>query len=406
MGKLALEGIRVADFSWVLAGPYAAKMLADQGAQVIKIETSTKLDGVRAYGPWRDKLATPPDGSGFFDIHNRNKLSITLNLNTPRGQEIAKRLIKISDVAIENFSVRGMQKFGLPYPVLAEINPRLVMISMQGMGHTGPQREYLSFGNTLQPLMGLTHLTGYPDGQPVGTGVSYPDFVAAVHSCFAILSALRYREITGKGQWIDMSQYETSVALLGPAILDYTANGRVQERQGNRLEYAAPHNVYQCKGDNRWAVIAAYDDEEWKSICNVIGNAALAADSKFATLAARQQNIEELDNIIAKWTVNLTPEEVMERMQKAGVPSGVVQNVGDMQTRDPHMKARGFYEEAEHPIAGLQTLEGIPFKLSETPGSIRKAAPCLGEDTEMVLKEIIGLTDAEMDEALIEGALT
>ncbi|MBI2304521.1 MAG: CoA transferase [Chloroflexi bacterium] len=406
MGSLPLEGLRVADFSWVLAGPFAAKMLADQGAQVIKIETHYKLDGIRNYGPWRERVPTPPDGSGFFDIHNRNKLAITLNLNTPLGVDICKRLIKISDVAIENYSVRAMKKFGLEYPVLREVNPGLIMVSMAGMGQTGPHREYLSFGPTLQPLIGLTHLTGFPNGEPVGIGNSYPDFVAALHATFAILAALEYRARTGEGQYIDLSQYETGVSVLGSMILDYTANGRAQGRIGNRHPTAAPHGCYRCQGKERWCVIAVFTDEEWRSFGEVLESPPWTQETRFATTQSRVAHADELDGLVEAWTINYTPEEVMGRLQAAGVPAGVVQNTEDLMTRDPQMKERGFYQAVEHLVAGETVLEGVPFRFSGGTGGLRTAAPIMGQHNDYVFRDILGLTPQEMEAGLAQGAFS
>ena len=403
MSKLPLEGIRVIDFSWVLAGPFATRMLGDMGAQVIKIESKRKIDGLRAYGPWRGEPTEPEIGCGLFDLYNRNKLSIALDLTTPGGLEICKRLIGIGDIVVENYSVRGMKKFGLEYPVLQEINPGIIMISMAGMGQTGPYREYISFGPTLQALSGMSVLVGSPDGEPVGIGNSYPDHTAAVHAGIAVLAALEHRENTGKGQHIDLSQYESVVGLLGPQVMDYVANGRVPQRMGNRLPSASPHGCYRCKGDDRWCVISVFTDAEWQSLCDVMGTPGLSKEPKFATVQGRVNNNDELDRLVEAWTVQHPPEEVMERLQKAGVAAGMVQNIEDLMLRDPQIKARGFYQEVEHPVTGISALEGLPFQFSELSWSMRRPAPMLGEHTQQVLTEILNMPEEEIERFALEG---
>ncbi|MBI2165699.1 MAG: CoA transferase [Chloroflexi bacterium] len=403
MSKLPLEDIRVIDFSWVLAGPFATRMLADMGAQVIKIESRRKIDGLRAYGPWRGEPTPPELGCGLFDLYNRNKLSIALDLTTPGGLEICKRLIAIGDIVVENYSVRGMEKFGLQYPVLQKINPRIVMISMAGLGQTGPYREYISFGPTLQALSGMSVLVGFPDRDPVGIGNSYPDHTAAVHAVIAVLAALDSRERTGKGQHIDLSQYESVTGLLGPQIMDYVANGRVPQRMGNRLPSASPHGCYRCQGDDRWCVISVFNDAEWQSLCKVMDKPALARDPKFATVQGRVSNSDELDRLVESWTVKYPPEEVMERLQKAGVAAGVVQNIEDLMVRDPQIKARGYYQEVEHPVTGVSALEGLPFQFSNLSWSMRSAAPILGEHTHQVLAEILKMPEEEIERFAQEG---
>jgi benzylsuccinate CoA-transferase BbsF subunit len=405
MSKLPLEGLRVADLTWVLAGPLATRILADFGAQVIKIESHVKMDGLRFYGPWRDGERMPPEiGCGFYDLYNRNKLDICLNLTNPKGVEIFKRLIKISDVVVENFSARGMKKFGLEYPVLREINPQLIMISMAGMGHTGPYRDYISFGPVLQAMSGLSMLAGFPNSEPVGIGNSYPDHTAAIHATFAIMIALEYRRKTGKGQYIDLSQLETAAVFLGTQILDYVANSRVAVRDGNRHPYASPHGCYRCQGNDRWCAIAVFGEEEWQRFCEVIDNPPWCQDPKFATTLDRVRNANELDKLIETWTIHHSPEEVMKKLQNVGIAAGVVQNIEDLMVYDLHLQSRGFYEEIDMPLRGKAAWEGMQFKLSETPGSVRVPAPFLGQDQDYVQKEILGMSIEEIEQCESEGA--
>lgn len=405
MAELPLAGLRVTDLTWVLAGPLLTRILADFGAQVIKIESRAKMDGLRFYGPWQNNKKMPPElGCGFYDLYNRNKLDLTLNLKNPKGVDIFKRLVKKSDVLAENFSARGMKKFGLEYPILKEINPQLIMISMAGMGHTGVYKDYISFGPVLQALSGFSLLTGFPSKEPVGIGNSYPDHTAATHGAFAVLSALEYRRRTGKGQYIDLSQHETAVVFLGTQIMNYAANKEIAQRQGNRHPYAAPHGCYRCKGEDRWCVIAVFNNAEWHRLCDVIGIKDLRKDDRYASLENRMRNADQIDVIIEKWTINYFAEEVMQKMQKAGIACGVVQNIEDLMKNDPHLRNRRFYEDIEMPLGGKAAWEGMQFKLSKTPGSIRSAAPILGQDNDYVLKEILEMTPEEIEKYAEEGA--
>lgn len=403
VSKLSLEGLRVIDLSWVQAGPFATKMLADMGAEVIKIETYHKVDGFRVSGPWKDKTPTPPNRSGDFDSKNANKLSMLLNLRVAAGVEIFKRLLKVSDVVIENFTAGTMDRFGLEYSVLRDVNPKIIVVSMAGFGQTGPYSNYVSFGPTLQSISGLSSITGFPGHDPLGLGIAYPDSIGGLFADLAILAGLRHRQ-SGKGQYIDLSQYEAAVSVLGHTVLEYTVNNRVPQPVGNRHPYASPYGCYRCKGDDRWCVIAVYTEEEWKAFCNVIGNPDWTKSSKFATLLGRKRSEGELDRLVEGWTIGHSAEEVMELMQGAGVAAGIVQNIEDLITRDPHMKARGFYQEIEHPPLGKVILEGIPFKLSLTPGSLRTPAPLLGQHTDYVLKRILGMPQEEIDRFAAEGA--
>lgn len=275
---------------------------------------------------------------------------------------------------------------------------------MAGMGHTGPYRDYISFGPVLQAMSGLSLLTGFPDSEPVGIGNSYPDHTAAVHATFAILAALEYRRMTGKGQYIDLSQHETAVVFLGSQILDYVANGRVACRSGNHHPYASPYGCYRCQGDDRWCVIAVFGQEQWQLFCNVLGNPQWSQAPEFATIGDRVKNADELDRLIETWTISHSAEEVMTKLQDAGIAAGVVQNIEDLMTYDPQLKARSFYEEIDMPLRGKAGWEGMQFKLSETPGSVRIPAPFLGQDNDYVLKEILGMSTAEIKQCESEGA--
>jgi crotonobetainyl-CoA:carnitine CoA-transferase CaiB-like acyl-CoA transferase len=396
MSKPALEGVRILDLSWNLAGPFGASKLADMGAEVIKIETSYKLDGLRTFGPWHDGIPTPPNRSGLFENRNRNKLSMTLDLRTPGGVEIFKRLVKISDAIIENYHALTMERFGLGYSVLSKVSDKIIMVSLPGFGQSGPYRDYTSFGPLLQAISGFTSLTGYTGQRPIGASTPVYDFTGGLFAALVILAGLEYRRRTGKGQYFDLSQFEIGVSLMGHLIGDYTANNRIPQLIGNRHPYASPHGCYRCKGEDRWCVIAVFSEEEWESFCDVIGNPHWTEYSRFATVLDRKRNEDELDKLVEEWTINHQAEEVMKLMQQAGVAAGTVQNIEDLVEYDVHMRDRDFYQETYIPPIGKVLIDGIPFRFSATPGSLRAPAPLLGEHTNYVLQEILKMSPEEI----------
>ena len=401
--RSALSGVRVADFTWVLAGPHATKVLADFGAQVIKVEDPTGRDLARRLPPFPTE-ERDPDQAGYYINLNRNKLSLTLDLRKPLGREVALKLVSISDVVIENFSAGVMERLGLGYEELVKVRPDVVMVRMAGLGQTGPMRSYVSYGPIIQALSGLTYHTGYRDRPPVGIGYSYSDFVAGIHAAFAVLVALHHRRRTGRGQYIDLSQLETSVSFLGPGLLDWTVNGRVPERAGNRLGYvdAAPHGVYPCAGEDRWCAIAVFTDGEWEAMVRVMGSPAWAREERWATAEGRARQADELDERVARWTRERPAEEVARRLQEAGVAASVVQNARDLIQGDEHLRERGFYVELEHPTVGRRLFEGTPIKMSDAPGGPRRPGPLLGQDTDYVLRQVLGLSDDEVTQLVVE----
>jgi crotonobetainyl-CoA:carnitine CoA-transferase CaiB-like acyl-CoA transferase len=379
----ALANLRVVDFTWVLAGPYATRILADYGAEVIKIQP---------VADWGDGNI-----SGYFNTWNRNKLSLSLNLNKPQGIKIIKRLIQLSDVVIENFSPRVMRNWGLDYATLVEIKPDLIMLSMSGLGQTGIWKDRIAFGATIHAFSGLTATTTFPGQPPMGLGYSYADHVAGLVATLSILEALEYRRRTGQGQYIDLSELEAVASLLGVAILDYTVNHRITSPVGNRPCYlaAAPHSIYRCRGEDRWCTLAVFNDTQWEAFCDVLGNPLWTKEERFATLSSRLDNLEELDRLVERWTLEHTPEEVMASLQQVGIACGVVQDASAL-SRDPQLKARGFFVEADHPIMGKTSFDGSPIKLSATPAQLSRAAPLLGQDNEYVLAELLGMSEEEV----------
>lgn len=402
--RLPLQGIRIADFTWWGVGPYVTRMLANHGAEVIRIESISRVDPIRGTIPFtQGKIGL--NVSGYFNNFNPSKLGMTLNVSHPKGVEIAKRLIAISDVVADNFTPHVMENWGLGYEELVKIKPDIIVLSMPLMGRVGPYKDFGAYGHQIESLAGLSSLTGFPDRPPVGSGIAWPDFTCnPYHATTALLAALHYRNRTGKGQFIELTQFESSVCVLETAILDYTVNKRVQTRHGNHLPNAAPHAVYRCQGDDRWCAIAVFSDEEWKAFCNVLGKPPWTKDERFFTLLARKKNEEELDRLVEAWTIERTAEEVMILMQGVGVAAGVVQTGEDLLTHDSHLRARGFYWVLDHPEAGRTTYDGVPFKLSATPAQLRRAH-LLGEHTDFVCKDILGMPEEEINQLIVDGVL-
>ena len=397
----ALEGLKVADFSWIIAGPLTGKFLGDCGAEVIRIESYTSPDNLRSISPMKDGIPGI-NRSATFARYNSSKYGISLNLRHPKGLEIAKRIVAWADVVLENFTPGAMERLGLGYEELKKVRPDIIMLSLPLLGHTGPLATHPGLGVQLSDLIGFGNITGWPDREPSSLPGAYTDFITPYFAISALMAALDYRRRTGKGQYIEVSQYEAGIHFLAPVILDWVVNGREPIRRGNRCNYAAPHGVYRCRGYERWCAIAVFTDEEWKGLCQVIGNPALAEEPRYATLIGRVENYQEIDQLIEEWTVNCSAEEVMARMQEAGVAAGVVLNGRDL-TENPQLSARGFYKELNHLEIGPHHYPSPPFKLSKTPGEPRTAAPCLGQHNEYVYQQILGMSDEEFVQLLNEG---
>jgi len=393
VNKKLLEGIRVIDFTWHLTGPLTTKHLSDLGAEVIIIE-SRKRPGWERGKP----------RSGSPDQYCTCKLSVTLNTRDPRGLDLVKRLIAHSDIVVENFAGGAMARMGLSYEVLKAIKPDIIMLSSSMQGQTGPYYNHPGSGHKLTALAGFSNILGWPDREP-GWIAAYTDFIAPRYNIIAIMAALEYRRRTGKGQYLDMSQYEAGIQFMSPLVLDYIVNQRVVTRMGNQCLYAAPHNAYRCQGEDRWCAIAVFTDEEWRNFCKVIGNPALANDPRFATLMARKENEAELDRLVTKWTMNRTAEEVMNLMQLGGVAAGVVETGEDLLDKDPQYRHRRTFKELEYPgIGKYRTHVGAHFLLSKYTCDL-KPAPLLGEHNEYALKGILGIPDDEFDKLVKEGVI-
>ena len=391
MVRALFEGVRILDFTWAYVGPVAVKYLADQGAEVIHVESSTRPDPIRAAPPFKDGIPGI-DRSAYPACFNNNKYSLALNLKHPRAKEIMGRLINWADIVAESFAPGAMARLGISYDNLVKIKPSIIMYSTSQQGQTGRHSKIAALGTQLVALSGFTQLTGWSDRGPTGPFGPYPDTIAPPIGAAAIAAALDYRRRTGRGIHIDLSQYEAAINFLAPVILDYTVNKRIQRAQGNHCPYAAPHGIFPCKGENRWCAIAVFTDEEWQALCEAMGNPQWVRRPEFATLLQRKKNEDQLEQQLARWTINYTAEEIMYKLQGVGVPAGVVEKAEDVQN-DPQLAHRHYFWQLGHREIGKHTYEGPPFRLSKTPAELNRAGPCLGQDTEYVCRNILGISE-------------
>ncbi len=400
---LPLEGVKVADFSWAITGPAITRTLADYGATVVKIESLVAPDVGRASSPYRDRIPGM-NRSAFFANHNRNKLSLTLNLKKAKGVEVARKLITWADIVVENYTPGTMKKWGLEYESLIETKPDLIMLSTSSQGQSGPDARLPGYGFQLVALTGYAYITGWPGRIPAQPHGAYTDFIVPPYGVLAVVAALDYRWRTGQGQYLDLSQLEASLQPLGAIVLDYEVNGRIMERQGNKDSSAVPHGAYPCQGEDRWIALAVTDDGEWRGLCQAMGQPLWAQEARFATSLERKKNEEELDAFIARWTSTLEAEEAMELLQKRDVPAGVVENPRDLR-EDTQLESRGHYWEFNHEVLGQHFCDAPAATLSETPAQPQRPFPMLGEHNTEVLTGFLGLSDEDISELVIEGVI-
>jgi len=396
------SGLTILAFCWAVVGPLTMKFFADHGATVIRVETSKRPCTMRTSAPYKDDVPNYNKG-GYFNYYNSNILSLSLNMDTPEAREIARRLAVECDVFMENYTPGVIEKWGLGYEELKKIRPDIIMLRQSGYGSWGPYANLPAFGMVLVPIAGLPNFIGWPGKEPLPVGVSaYTDCISPRFATAALIAALDYRKKTGKGQLLDLSQFETAIYFLAPAVLEYVSSGREPERIGNSSPYAAPHGVYPCKGDDRWCTIAVCSEEEWTSLCREIGRPEYAEDPRFDSLANRKNNEDELNKLIGEWTAGLTAEAVMEQLQAAGVPAGVVKNTADVYN-DPQLRKRNIYWPMEHSEMGVFTHQGQSFQLSKTPSKAYSPSPLLGEHTEYVCTKLLGMSDEEFIDLMQKG---
>ena len=414
-----LAGVRVADFCWMGVGACATRLLADFGAEVIRIEDRNRLDMPRRLPIYKGEARTygeedanpDPNKGGLFNNYNRNKLGVTINMRDPRGRALADRLIAASSVVTENFAPGVMERWGLVYERLNQLAPGVIYARMSGFGHSGPHAAYRSYGPIVQAVSGISHISGLPGQEPSGWGLSYMDNEAAFFNASALLTAIYHRNITGVGTEIDVSAVEAGINLLGPILLDVAVNGRSTRGPdyptGNRLEHpnAAPHGVFPCLGEYRWIAIAVFNDEEWRGLVAVTGEAGWTADSRFATQAGRFANQDVLDAHIADWTRGQDRHALMHALQARGVTAGAVQTTEDTIDHDPQIAGRGLFFELDHPVIGEAMFEGTPVQFSRTVQENWRSAPLLGEDNAHVFKTLLGLGEDEYEQYAAEGVI-
>ena len=404
MAEKALAGIRMLDLTRILAGPYCAMLFADLGAEVIKIEPPGG-EMIRENPPMVETGKGGPhdrDRSGYFLSLNRNKYGITLNLKHPQAIRIFKELVKISDVVLENYAPGVMKRLGIDYPVLKEINPRLVMCSISGFGQTGPNAGRMAFDIIAQAMGGLMSVTGLPDGPPVRCGTSIGDLNAATHAAFAILAALWYREKTGKGQYIDVSMQETMVSVMEGAVVRWTIGKELLTPIGSHNTNESPMAAYRCK--DGYIIICTVGNEHWARFCRAIGKPEWLSDPRYLNKGMRWARKYELQKEIEAITMQYTVKEVGEMMDRERVANSPIQNIRQV-VEDPHLAARGYFVEVEHPIIGKAKLPGVPFKFSETPGAVEFRSPLVGEHNELILGKYLGISKEEIARMKEEGVL-
>ena len=394
--KLPLQNIRVVDLTRAWAGPYATSLLADMGTEVIKIESDVYPDVFRSQGSELDSSSSHPhETSPWFHTINRNKLSLSLDLNKPEGRQAFKELVTISDIVVENFSTRVMPNLGLSYEELRQVRPDLIMISMPAFGASGPYKDLVGYGEPMELMAGLAMLTGYEgDSTPIRMGVAYSDCLASYHAVIAALWGLLQRNATGTGQYVDVSHFEGVVRAIGEAVLTYSMNGEQPSSRGNRSRWMAPHGCYPCAGKDKWLTIAVRSDSEWQALCQGMGHPMLSKDSRFATPAARKDHEREMDELISQWTRTMGHIEAMHYLQQSGIAAGAVLSPDEL-VKDPHLSGRGFFEEEDHPITGKHLIPGVSFKFSRTQGRVRTPAPLFAQHSEHVLRDLLGKSGAE-----------
>jgi benzylsuccinate CoA-transferase BbsF subunit len=398
---LPLEGVKVLDFGTAIVGPLTGRILCDCGATVIKVETATHPDVCRVSTPQKDNVSGINRG-GYFPPFNAGKMSMALNLTKPKGREIIHKLAPWADIVIETYTPRVMKNWGLDYAELSKVNPGLIMLSHCLQGQDGPRANMRGFGTQSAAMTGLFEVTGWEGQDPVGPFAAYPDWIAYHFTVTTLLAALEYRRRTGKGQYIDQAQVESTMHFLAQAFLDYSATGRIATRMGNHDLQMAPHGAFPCTGDDEWVAIAIQTDEEFQALCRVIRRPELARDARYATAKPRKANERDLEPLIEAWSRQQDSRGAMRILQEAGVPAGYVAKAQHL-FDDPQLVHRRGFVELEHPEIGRHHVHTLGFKLSDTELVPRGPAPLMGQHNDHILREILGLSDAEIEAYRKEG---
>ncbi len=403
-----LSGIRIVDLSWIIAGPLAGRLLADFGAEVVKVESRRRMDVGRGnrtplYGELPGDANSNPDAGGYFQDANAGKSSVTLNLQSDGGRELLLKLVVASDVVICNLAGDQLERWGIGYDVVRELNRGIIVVNIPTMESSGPRLAWRGFGDMFAGIAGLKSVSGHPGEAPVPWGHNYGDFASnPFHAAIAIMAALMHRDRTGEGQFIEVSQYESTVSLLGTTLLEHSLTGEAPQPKGNRDDVAAPHNFYHCEGDDSWCAIAVESDEQWAALVDFAGISALA-DDDFATVDGRRSNEEAIDALLDAWTVGWEPQPLAEALQQRGIPAGPYQTLGELVRDDPTLSDR-YYHRLPHPSGRDFLVHGSPIQARRNPADVR-LGPLIGEHTYEVLTEILGLSADEVAEYAAAGAL-
>ena len=400
-----LKNFRILDLSRIWAGPYCTKLLADMGAEVIKMESMRVYDSHRGPVSPAPGIAAYPDSdpgeeawnrNGWFNCLHMSKYGITLELTEEKGRRVFEELVSISDVLVENFRQGSLERLGYHYESLRQIRPDLIYASMPAFGNSGPWQGYVAYGIGQEQLSGMAHMTGYVNDGPMKSGINHGDPITGSHAAGVLLAALRYRRRTGKGMFVDVSQQESAVALIGGEVLSYQISGEEPERMGNHSPWFAPHNAYPCAGDDRWVTIAVTNDEQWRGLAEVMGTPELAGDPRFLTNEGRMNHRRELDQVIAPWVADQDMWDVTRWLQGMGVPAGPVLRGPDL-LENEHYVDRGTFNYVDHPRVGPKWYQGFAWRMSKTPGQVHWPAPTLGQHNRQIYGELLGLTGDEID---------
>jgi crotonobetainyl-CoA:carnitine CoA-transferase CaiB-like acyl-CoA transferase len=401
--RLPLSDVKVLDFMWVLAGPGITRTMADYGATVIRLESTSRVDPTRTVGPFKDNN-TGAEYSALFGNNNAGKLGLSLDLTKPEARAVVLDLVRWADVVTESFSPKAMRAWGFDYESLRAVKPDIIMLSSCLMGQTGPLARFAGFGNLAAALCGFYNLVGWPDRSPSGPYSAYTDYIAPRFGLAAMMAALIHRKRTGQGQYIDQAQAESALQFLALPILDTVGSGRKYSPVANDDLEHAPHGIYPAAGEDRWVAIACRTDDHWRALCAALGQPQLADDPRFATFAARREQRAELDRVIGEWTRLRTPLETEQMLQTRGVPAHTVQDSHDA-NRDPQLRHRDHFVRVNHAVAGETFVENSRFKLSRTPADVSRASPAIGQDSQYVFEKILGYSDDRISELVAGGVL-
>lgn len=402
MTNLPLQGVRIADFGQIIAIPFAAQILGWLGAEVILVESSQHMSN-RTLPPFADGVVGV-NRSAACNLMHSGKLSLVLNLRIPEGIDLAKRVISISDVMMENFATGTIDRLGLGYETVRELRPDIIYLSLGAFGRSGPMKDFVGFHSVINAFSGLAAATGYLGGHPRILGGIFPDPLSGSYSILATLQALYHRSITGQGQYIEIAMTEALTSIMPEAVADYTMNGREAERVGNRDKDKAPHNLYRCNGTQKWVAISVSTNAQWESLCNAVGHPEWASDSRFGDAAGRRANQEFIDPLIEAWTRQREAYEVMVELQRLGVPSAPALDSLEL-LQDPHLIDRDFVAWVDHPETGRRPIDNVAWKIDGVRPTEYPRAPLLAEHNTYVLEELLNLSKKEILRLTEAGAL-